>query len=333
MQQITETVLLPWHNLIWESLLHRQTTNSLPHALLFSGGDGIGKKAFAHFFASYLLCMNPTPTGACGQCRSCHLQKAESHPDFMRVTPEENSQIIKIDQIREVVDFVNSTAMLSGYRIIIISPASAMNMYAANALLKTLEEPTENTLFILICEQSLRVPATISSRCQKIVFSKPATDDALLWLRSQVDENQLQALPLVLNLAFGAPLLARDYFKDDRLSKRQALYDGLVQLRLQQTDPLKFAALWDDKAVPTLLYFLATWSQDLLRFKLVGPDVELINSDYQKMMQKIIDKLTAENITHYCDWVQKAYASVLNLLNVNRQLLLKELFIRWVKLC
>src|SRR6185312_1535313 len=149
----TEIALLPWQTPIWQSLLQRQARHCLPHALVFSGVDGMGKKEFARFFASYLLCMTPTTMGPCGQCRSCHLQQAQSHPDLLWVEPEENSQIIKIDQVREVVDFVNGTAMLGGYRVIVISPASAMNMYAANALLKTLEEPTANTLFMLICNQ------------------------------------------------------------------------------------------------------------------------------------------------------------------------------------
>lgn len=329
----TETVLLPWQKPLWEALFQQKARQRLPHALLFSGIDGLGKKEFARFFASYLLCMMPQAAGPCGQCRTCRLQQAESHPDFMWVKPEENSQIIKIDQVREVVDFVNATSMLGGYRVIVISPASAMNMYAANALLKTLEEPTANTLFILICNQSLRLPATISSRCQKIIFNKPTTEEAMLWLRTQTPITELPILSLTLQLAEGAPLLARDFCTEESLTLRRELYEGLLQLRLQKMDPLKLAACFEDKSVLTLLKLLSIWSRDLLRAKLVGKQVALINTDYQAAMQPIVAHLTVENVLHYCDLVQKAYATILNLLNVNRQLLLKELFIRWVTLC
>src|SRR5579872_1556857 len=251
----TET-LLPWQKTIWESLLVRKNQDRLPHALLFSGVDGVGKKELAQKFANYLLCHSPQKNGACTQCRACHLQQAKSHPDFMYVMPEEKAQFIKIDQIREVVSFVNSTAMLNGYRVIVIHPADAMNIYAANALLKTLEEPTPNTLLILICHQGLRLPATITSRCQKINFSIPDREMALAWLHSEVSNTSAETLSLALNLSEGAPLQARNFLMNDMLALRRDLYDGLIQLSAKTADPLQFAAKWQDKDVKMILNLL-----------------------------------------------------------------------------
>ncbi len=324
--------ILPWQKTIWDSLLQRTRNNRLPHALLFSGIDGIGKKEFAQHFSNYLLCHSPDENGACGHCRSCHFIQANSHPDMMWVEPEEGAQLIKIDQIREIVNFVNGTAMLNGYRVIIINPASAMNMNAANALLKTLEEPTANTLLILICNQSLRLPATISSRCQKIIFQTPAHDVALEWL-SSVSDGNLEKQSLALNLAQGAPLLARDFIIEDVVTLRRDLYDGLVQMSAQQMDPLSFATKWDDKDVKMLISLLMTWLQDLLRFKLAESQAMLINADYQTAIGKITAKLTSESILQYSDVIQKIYTQMSSSLNMNRQLLLNEIFIRWVKLC
>ncbi len=328
----TETIF-PLQKKIWESLLKRHDENHLPHALLFSGMDGLGKKQFAHAFATFLLCNTPQKNNPCGQCKSCHLQKAQSHPDFMHVTPEEDAQFIKIDQIREVVGFVNGTALLGGYRVIVIDPASAMNTQAANALLKTLEEPTAKTLFMLIANQNMRLPATITSRCQKIVFPKPERDIALTWLRSNVQSDNVDMLPLLLNLTEGAPLKVRDFLTNDTCSFRKNLYDGLVQLNTKQKNPLQFAETWEDKDVKMILNLLLIWIRDLLRCKLTASQAEIINTDYQSAIVKIVSKMAPENILHYLDWVQKTYADILNSLNVNRQLLLKETFIRWVRLC
>lgn len=325
--------ILPWQKEIWEALLERKQQNRLPHALLFSGADGVGKNELAQHFANYLLCDSPKIDAACGECRSCCLQRAKTHPDFMRIELEENAQLIKIDQIREVVSFVNGTALLNGNRVIVIYPASAMNIFAANALLKTLEEPTANTFLILICNQSLRLPATISSRCQKIIFPKPERQMALAWLQSQTSENKLEELAFGLDLANGSPLQARDYLMNDAIALRRDLYDGLVQLSVQQADPLQFAAKWDDKDVKMLLNLLLVWLRDLLRFKIAESEVKLINSDYHAAISKLTNKFSSESLLQYCDTVQKTYAQVLGSLNMNRQLLLKEIFIRWVKLC
>jgi len=328
----TETIL-PWQKGLWESLIARKKQNRLPHALLFSGMDGSGKKEFAQHFANYLLCSTPEETGACGHCRSCRLQHAKSHPDFMQVTLEEGAQFIKIDQIREVVSLVNGTAMLNGCRVLLIHPASSMNMNSANALLKTLEEPTANTFLILICEQGLRLPATISSRCQTVIFPKPERELALAWLRAHANTSKMEELSAVLDLANGGPLLARDFLMNDMLAVRRDLYDGLIQLNAGSADPMQFAQKWEDRDVKIILHLLLSWMRDLLRFKLTESQTQLANPDYYSAIKQITTKWSQENIVNYGDLVQKMYALVLNAMNMNRQLLLKEIFIRWVKEC
>lgn len=326
-------MILPWQKNLWESLLQRKKQHRLPHALLFSGSDGIGKKKLAEHFANYLLCNSPNETSACGHCQSCLLQSAKTHPDFMQIELEENAQFIKIDQIREAVSFVNGTTMLNGYRVIIINPASALNVYACNALLKTLEEPTPNTLFILICHQRLRLPATISSRCQVVTFPQPDRKTSLDWLQAEVDESHIEKITFALDLAQGAPMLARDFLKNGTVQLRQDLYDGLIQLSTRQVDPLQLAEKWENQDIKILFNLLFTWLRDLLRFKLTDSRVHLINPDYYTAISQLAIKLTKENLLQYCDVVQKNYIYILKSLNINRPLLLKEIFIRWVKLC
>jgi len=293
----------------------------------------VGKKIFARDFASYILCYAPQNHHACGNCRACHLQQAHSHPDFTRIEPEEGGQFIKIDQIREAMNVIHSTAVVSEYRVILIVPASAMNTQSANALLKTLEEPPPHTLFMLICDQSLRLPATITSRCQKIVFPIPDREMALTWLQSQVSHQDKETLSLALNIAEGAPLQARDFLMNDTMTLRQDLYEGLVKMRARQMDPLLFSTQWEEKNIKILLHFLLIWLQDLLRFQLTQSQAHLTNSDYYTAIHTLAGKLARENLLQYYDTIQKSYAHISSAMNMNRSLLLKEIFIRWVQLC
>src|SRR3990167_3314227 len=147
--------------------------NRLSHAYLLSGIAGLGKTDFARKFAVFLLCEKKS---SCGVCRGCMLMQANNHPDFIWIAPEEKSHTIKIDQIREMSFKLSHTAHSSDYKVVVIAPADAMPVVAANALLKTLEEPSGKTIIFLIDDQKSVLPATILSRCQKIVFSSNHID-------------------------------------------------------------------------------------------------------------------------------------------------------------
>jgi len=295
----------PWHKKQWQQLWQRHQTKRLPHALLLVGADGLGKKQFALRFAHALLCANPNHDGkACQQCHNCHLFQAQSHPDFMLVTPELEAKQIKINQVRDVVQFVNQSALQGGYRIIIIDPAASMNNNAANALLKSLEEPTEKTLFILINNQQLRLPVTIISRCQKIIFQTPLTADALTWLQKK---NLSCASPeLLLKLAEGAPLKALDLLAQDIFTLRENLYQGLYNLSRGIADPLQLAIEFQEKDLILVFHLLLSLLKELLLY-------------------------SKTQLLDYIDYVQGAYANVLSSLNLNRQLLLEDLFIKWTQ--
>lgn len=301
----------------------------VPHALLFTGTCDLEKKLFADVLAKAMLCQQPSAQGeACGTCHACHLFNAKSHPDFMLIEPEQAGQMIKIDQIRGVVHFVNETAMQGGFRVIIIQPAHAMNISAANALLKTLEEPTPNTLLILISDQSMRLSATITSRCQKLVFAKPPRDQAFAWLHSQgIAENMRE---LLLNLAEGAPLKAAALAAESAMTLRQTIYQGLHALSRGQADPLQLAAQWHEQDVLAILKLMLSWLRDMLRLTLTQGQVELLNSDYRDVFTDIIKKITRDSLLLYLEKVQHSYLKLAGLPNLNKQLLLEELLIGWV---
>jgi DNA polymerase-3 subunit delta' len=322
-------VIFPWQTEQWQQLTQSKLQNRLPHALLLTGAAGIGKKQFAITFAHTVLCEKPDASGTtCQTCHACHLVQAQTHSDFLIIEPEQGSQIIKIDQVRDIIHLVNETPLHGGYRVIIIHPANAMNTNAANALLKTLEEPAANTLFILISDHSTRLPATISSRCQKIIFHKPATETALTWLKSECSDSSVD-VNLLLKLTEGSPLKAKEILTNDLLKLREELHQGLQKLSQKNADPLQFAAQWQEADLNLLFNLLLSWIKDFLRFKLTEGTSDLINADCKTIFAELDPKISQQNLLRFAEETQQTYKNTLRSINLNRQLLLEELFIHW----
>ncbi|NUO71291.1 MAG: DNA polymerase III subunit delta', partial [Frateuria sp.] len=179
-----------WHEALWQRLQARLARRALPHALLLCGPAGLGKRAFLQRFVRGLLCGRPRDGDACGQCRSCLLLDAGTHPDFVTVSyglrkdGVQRKEIV-VEQIRELSARLAMASQFGGWQVVAIDPADAMNANAANALLKTLEEPSPQTLLLLAADAPWRLPQTIRSRCQRIEFQLPPRADALAWLPAQ----------------------------------------------------------------------------------------------------------------------------------------------------
>jgi DNA polymerase-3 subunit delta' len=177
--------LYPWQHDLWTNIVRRHRKNGLPHALLVSGPAGIGKHNLSLNIARWLLCQSPAKNDynedACGQCHSCQLWAAGSHPDFMLCQPEEGSRQIRIDNVRKVNSMIFQTPQISQCQVVIIKPIDVMNTNAANALLKTLEEPPGESFLLLETERFGSVLPTIRSRCQRISLSIPAYNESLAW--------------------------------------------------------------------------------------------------------------------------------------------------------
>lgn len=195
-----------------------------PHALLLHGPEGVGKLQLAERFAQLLLCESAGPrTASCGKCDGCRWFVAGHHPDVRFIEPEtlarrpagddgetsekskaKPSAEIKIDQVRGLADFVNLASHRGGKRIVIVHPAEAMNTPAANALLKSLEEPPASAMFLLVSHRAARLLPTVRSRCVPIAVPLPAADQARAWLEKQGVKDAGRRLAF----AGGAPLRA-----------------------------------------------------------------------------------------------------------------------------
>ena len=224
--------LLPWQRAIASALLARR--DALAHALLIVGPRGIGKHALALNLAQGLLCEAPRADGlACGACAGCRYAEGGTHPDLKRLellafdaeTQEHKAtETIAIDRVRALIDFVQISSHRQRAKVAVIAPAERMNTAAANALLKTLEEPPAGTFVLLVTDSPGRLPATVVSRCRRIAAPQPAPEEAGAWLA----ERGVSDAGLALALAGGAPLAALACAEPSRLAERAVWLDALA---------------------------------------------------------------------------------------------------------
>jgi DNA polymerase-3 subunit delta' len=203
----------PWQQQSWERIHQQVAQDKIPHAVLLSGQQGIGKWHFAESLADYLLCLSPKADLACGQCRSCQLIKAGTHPDKKWLVPDEAGKAIKIDQVRALSQFIANTSQQGGRQVVLLGPVEQLNINSANALLKSLEEPAGNTVLILVSHALNGVMATIRSRCQLLPLVCPSRPVALAWL----EKLQVDNASTLLTLSGGAPLIAKGMIEGDYL--------------------------------------------------------------------------------------------------------------------
>jgi DNA polymerase-3 subunit delta' len=210
-------VSMVWLEPVRAEFAERLKSGRLAHALLLSGPAGTGKLDFAREMAGGLLCLEGSMPG-CGGCRSCQLLSTGAHPDFRLLGLELNdkgnlrSEIV-IEQIRNLISALQLTTTISARKVALLHPAEAMNRNAANALLKTLEEPPGETVLILVSHDPGRLPVTIRSRCQALQLRMPHSSALMDWLRD-VSGCDAATAESALNASAGSPLRARDMLAD-----------------------------------------------------------------------------------------------------------------------
>jgi DNA polymerase-3 subunit delta' len=317
-----------WLAASWQQILQTYRRGRLPHALLITGQDGVGKRLLADRLAALLLCERPDDQGnACGQCAACAWLRAGTHPDLTLLNPDEPGKAIKIDQVRALSVELGMTSHAGRYKVAVIAPADALNVNAANSLLKTLEEPTPSTLLILLTASPGRLPATVRSRCQHLRISAPHLEEALAWLQTSRGIDRTDA-ERCLQIAGGAPLAAAELagsdalvLRDQRLAELSAIFNG-------QLDPLRAASGWSGEHEASTLRWWYAWLQALIRWQQAGqrPGEPLV----APLLQQIAEKVDCRQVFELSDRVAMALISLGS--GLNRQLLMEDLLIDWARM-
>jgi DNA polymerase-3 subunit delta' len=271
----------------------------LAHAYLFYGEDAIGKRTTAVCFAQALLCERPSDTGladtaldACGVCRSCRHIHVRTHPDYFVIEPDRElaTPQIKIEQIREIEQQIMYRPLIGDRKICVIDDADRLTIGAANALLKTLEEPPDHSLFLLISSRPASLPATIRSRCQALRFATPVRTDveAALILKREMRPADARFLAVLSEGRLGEAL--ESDLKTVRAQQRE-LMDLVNPDSLRSVTRLLSAAeslAKADRAAETLSW-ISRWIRDLVIIQVGGDRDQLLHVDQVSALERDAD--------------------------------------------
>lgn len=293
--------------------------------MLLAGPAGIGKRRLAARLASALLCARPSDVGEpCGSCPECRLIRAGNHPDWVRVDGGDSGEI-RVDQIRGLIHDATLTGHRGAQKVISIAPAESMNRYAANGLLKTLEEPAADVLLLLISEDPSRLPATIRSRCQRVNLPMPPERQALDWLRAQLPAGRADPAAR-LRLAQGAPLRAL-LLGEEQLATHTKIIDGLTAVGRGERDPIAVADAWQSMDAAVVLQTLMSWVCDLLRVQVDQGAPHINHQDRRAELIGLAALVSSRDVHRYLQVVLQAVARVGT--SVNTRMLFESLLARW----
>lgn len=289
---------MDWLRDPWERLRQSFADNRLPHALLVTGEQGVGKRFFADQLASFLVCDQPDLAKGerCGRCKQCELTSAGTHPDIRRCAPEK-SRMIRIDQIRALSAFAVASPQVATRKIALIDRADQLNINSANALLKTLEEPVSDLVLILLQESGRPILPTIRSRCQTQPIATPSSDQASRWLNAQLKQMKPEtprasgANPepnsdptpeqcrRALSLAANAPRLALEYLTGDFMTRRDEAFEHFRQFMKGQISVGEAAKPFKALGLEASLWLFEGWAGDLARLGAGGTALDEEASD------------------------------------------------------
>ncbi|EKK3978918.1 DNA polymerase III subunit delta' [Cronobacter sakazakii] len=316
----------PWLRPSFEHLVGNWQAGRGHHAVLIHALPGMGDDALIYALSRWRMCQQPQGQKSCGECRACQLMQAGTHPDYYLAEPEKGKSTLGIDAIRDISEKLYDRARLGGAKVVWIKEAAQLTEAAANALLKTLEEPPENTWFLLGCRVPEQLPATLRSRCFSWHLAPPDTRYAEAWLarETQAEPSRINA---ALRLTGGAPAAALELLQPEQWQQRVALGDKMTAA-LTSGDWLSLLPALNHEQAPFRLHWLAAFLMDALKWR-HGAQSALVNTDYPVLVAQLAQRFAPAVIQAMLDSLFRCRDRLLNVAAVNRELLLTELLLTW----
>ncbi|NPE50904.1 DNA polymerase III subunit delta' [Dickeya dadantii] len=319
----------PWLNAPYRQLLASHQAERGHHALLLHAIDGMGDASLAYAFSRWLLCRQPDGAKSCGRCHSCELMSAGTHPDWHSLSPEKGKHSLGVDAVRDVLEPVYQRSRQGGAKVVWLPQAESLTEAAANALLKTLEEPPAQTYFLLGCRDLGRLLATMRSRCLHLHLDVPAESQGMQWLRGRGHDDDL-ALQTALRLAAGAPLAAEALLQPDSWKARQAVCQQLAQ-SLQSGDALALLPVLNHEDADRRIHWVSTLFLDALKWRHQAAD-RRTNQDQAALVAQLASQPGEARLHHGLRRWLHCRHQLLSVTGVNRELLLTELLLAWESL-
>lgn len=294
-----------WHEPTWRQFSSTQQAGKGAQAWLVLAKAGCGGEAFVWRMVLALLCQHSTTSGACGTCQSCCLLRENSHPDCYALTESP----IKIEAVREIIGKIHQSPQLGGSKVVLIQPATAMTDAAAACLLKILEEPPENTVFILAAESARQLLPTLSSRCRRLNIGIPSETQALAWLGAQEDMAEADLKPL-LSVYAGAPLQVKDSPGWDYFLM---LANDLEQCARDPQAILQVSEKYEKSELEGFFIGVFYWLQTWLKSEAAPARPEQLTAQWDYCLQK------------RKNWLKVA--------TINKRLLIESMLIHWHNIC
>jgi DNA polymerase-3 subunit delta' len=299
------------------------SSQRIPHSYLFTGLPGVGKSATARAFALYLNCEGPVGGEACGICRSCRKMKSDNFPDFKEISPEKG--VIKIEKVRELISEFQYPPLEGRFRFTLVREAERMTIEAANAFLKTLEEPPVGNILIMTAVEPLGLLPTVVSRCRRVPFKPVGAKEIEFWLRKRNLGFTEVEMRTAASLSMGSPgravrILESSYLqmRRDWINKAVALptmgYNDLMDLAEEMSELDKKQLLDPSEggtsALNDMLAFFAVWFRDMLVVKRSQDQALIINIDGRDELRKASEVFTEQSLLDIIFFLHAAAAAL-----------------------
>jgi DNA polymerase-3 subunit delta' len=308
-----------WQQKQWRQLMQWRDQDRLPHALLLTGQFGLGQRPFVMKAGRLLLCDHGQD---CGQCYSCKRLHGNNHPDWLVVGDREQNDSIKIDDIRQMTHSIHQTTHSGRYKIVVIDTAERMTDSAANALLKTLEEPPPSMVTFIISYAPYFLLPTVRSRCQMLKFTPPMSEDSMNWLRQQGFEVSEQ----ILSLLGDAPLAVIE--RGSKMAQmQQTLLQCLIELARCELSLDEAASRLDGASQTELIDQCQAIITNAIKMKLNAYDNFVDNRLMQQSLQILYHEVTIERLNYIWGDLAEIKAAMQQGVSHNPQLLIDHLLL------
>lgn len=315
----------PWLNQPYRHIIGQHQAGRAHHALLVQALEGMGDEALVWGVSRWLMCQQPDGLKSCGVCHGCQLMQAQTHPDWYRLEAEKGKSTLGIDAVRQVTEKLYHFAQQGGAKVVWLPDAAQLSESAANALLKTLEEPPANCWFFLSSREPSRLLATLRSRCMVLALTPPDEPQSLQWLGRQMSQDEA-ALQTALRLSAGAPAAALQLLEPARWQARESLCNALPGA-LQQ-DILQLLPSLNSEDVAARIGWLLALLVDALKWQ-QGATRWLSNPDRQDVVALLSETFSARALDESArEWMQ-CRDQLLHVAAVNRELLLTDRLLSW----